>query len=648
MTVLTKLFEPGRIGKMELKNRLVMAPMGTFTADAEGFITQRTIDYYVERAKGGVGLIISQATCCVPGGLAPGRAFFSDDKYIPMQKKLADAVHAHGAKMATQLVHHGATLALSLRLTDHPEKLDVVSASAVASSRTDVLPREASKKDIEFLVENFSEAARRIKDAGFDAVEFHGAHGYLISQFLSPRSNIRTDEYGGSPEKRARFACEIISRTRQKVGSDFPILFRFSGSDYLKGGIDINDVVRQAPLFVKAGADALHVSASVDESTQWQFLCYLYPSGAITHLAQAVKKAVGVPVITVGKIGDPTLAESILKEGKADFVAMGRALLVDPALPNKAKEGRFDDIRRCIYCNNCLSHPGLKTLVDAGIRCTVNPELLRERDSQLKPTTSPKKVMVIGGGIAGMEAAWILAQRGHRVSLYERTDRLGGQWNMAIQQEGKENFASLTDYLSRGLNQAKVKIILNKEVTPELVREVNPEVIVLATGASAAPLDVLGASRPNVVQGVDVITGKAKVGKKVVVVGGRHIGMEVAISLAKQGKLVSLVTRRRLGRDVERNVFLTLRQALADNNVRIYTDSAVSEITEDGVYIAQYKDLFFLKADSVVLAVGSKAENKLAEALHRSSHIVHKIGDCVEPRSALEAMHEGRRIACEI
>lgn len=550
--------------------------------------------------------------------------------------------------MATQLVHHGIALATFRRLMKHPEQLDVVGPSAVLSARTGETPRELSREEIHYLVECFAEAARRVKDAGFDAVEFHGAHGYLISEFLSPRSNRRTDEYGGSPEKRAKFACDILSRTRQKVGPDFPIIFRFSGSDYIEGGINIDDSVRQAPLFVQAGANALHVSASVGESTQWQFLCYLYPAGAITPLAQAVKRVASVPVITVGKIGDPILAERILEEGKADFVAMARALLVDAELPNKAREGRFDEIRRCIYCNTCLSRLRSSILAGGGLHCAVNPDLFRERESKIKPAAVAKKVMVIGGGLAGMEAARVLAERGHQVTLYERSSKLGGQWNIACQQEGKEDFASLTSYLARRLDGAGVSVILNREVTLDLVRETNPGAVVVATGAVPATLDVPGADLENVVQAVDVITGEARVGDRVVIVGGRYVGMEVAISLARQGKKVSLVTRSDLGRDVERNILLTLRQMLVDNGVFFYPNSPVHEITRNGVYVVQNHDLLFLKADTVVLAVGTKAENRLAEMLKNTTPDVYTIGDCIEPRGALEAIHEGRAVGCQI
>lgn len=651
MTQLIKLFEPGRIGRMELKNRLVMAPMGTRTSDDEGFITQRTIDFYVARAKGGVGLIISQTTPCVPEKVrTPDRAYLDDDKFIPSLSKLAEAVHANGSKMAIQLVHYGVAAAPMRTTLEHPELVELLGPSAVPSVRFGETPREMSKQDINRFVEGFAEGARRVKDAGFDAVEIHGAHGYLISTFLSPRSNIRSDEYGGSPENRARFACEIISRARQKVGPDFPIIFRFSGSDFLEGGISIGDSVLQAPLFVKAGADALHVSASVWDSSPWMFPCYIYPNGAIAHLARAVKKAVAVPVITVGKLSDPAVAERVLDEGKADFVAIGRGLLADPELPNKAREGRLDDIRHCIYCNMCTTQNKLR--VDTGrMICSVNPELFREAEFPAKPTTSPKKVMVIGGGLAGMEAARTLAERGYQVTLYERDEKLGGQWSIACLEAGKEDLAKLITYLARGLDKAGVKVILNREATPELVSKENPGAVVVATGGSPVNLNIPGAGGKNVVQAVDVITGQAEVGDRVVVVGGRYVGMEVALSLAKQGKKVSLVTMKALGENgtpLERNTFLTLRQMLVDNGVFLYPHFPLHEIREDGVYVVQNHDLLFLKADTVVMAVGTKAENKLAEMLEHAGHDVHRIGDCLEPRYVMYAIYEGREVGLQI
>ena len=644
MVKLTKLFEPGMIGTMEVKNRIVMSPMGTFTADEDGYITDRTIDYYVERAKGGVGLILSQATSILPECATPGRSWLYDDKFIPRHRELSRAIHEHGGKMALEIQHNGKTL--SKERTDHKHSKDLIpmGPSAIPWIYNGIAPKEATRDDIKRIVEGWAEAARRTKDAGFDAVEIHGAHGYLLSTFLSPSTNKRTDEYGSSLENRARFACEVLARVRDKVGPAFPIIFRINGSDYLEGGITLEDTLRQAPMFVEAGANALDVSASTMEAPESQFPSYMWPAGSLVYLAEAVKKVVKVPVIAVGKLSDPILANRVLEEGKADFIAMGRGLLADPELPNKAKVGRLDDIRQCIYCNHCLGR-GKERF------CIVNPALLREKEFIIKPTTSPKKVMVIGGGLAGMEAARVLAERGHQVSLYEKSDKLGGQWNIASQQKFKESYASVTERMTRGLDKAGVKVVLNKEVTAQFVREIRPDAVVVATGASPRTLDVPGADGKNVVQANDVITGKTKVGDSVIVVGGRVVGMEVADFLAEQGKEVSVVTLHRLGengRPPVVTIYRTLRDRMINHGVRIYPDSPVVEIRDNGVYVVDSQHLVFLKADTVVLAVGAKPDNRLVEELKGVVPEMYAIGDCVEPRDALDATHEGAEIGRKI
>ncbi|MCK4722675.1 MAG: FAD-dependent oxidoreductase, partial [Dehalococcoidia bacterium] len=404
------------------------------------------------------------------------------------------------------------------------------------------------------------------------------------------------------------FACEVIEAVRMKVGPDFPVIFRISGSDYMEGGINIKDSARQAPLFVEAGADALHISSSQQGSIQWQYPSFLFPKGTLVSDAEAIKKAVKVPVIAVGKLSDPHLAEEVLRQGKADFIAMARGLMADPELPSKFKEGRFDDIRPCVYCLNCFNlRSHLNYVLTYGIPCTVNPAKLREQEFALKPTTSSKKVMVVGGGLAGMEAARTLAERGHEVVLYEATANLGGQWFIACQQEQKrEDYSPFLSYLEQGLNKAKVTVKLNTEVTPEMVKEAKPDAVVVATGAVPQTLEVEGADGKNVVQAVDVILGKAKVGKRVVVVGGRYLGMEIADQLAGQGKEVYLTTRSLLGRDVERNIYLALRNRLIDKGVHMFQNCPLVEIRENGIYVAFNGDLVFLKADTVVLAVGMK------------------------------------------
>ena len=669
MTELAKLFEPGTIGKMEVKNRIVMAPAGTAGHGPEGEITDKVIAYYVERAKGGTGFIIAQSSLILKEALAPGRPSMYDDKFIPKLREMSDAIHQHGAKVAFQLVHHGKLLTQYRENAPDPSAIRAIAPSPIprlrrvmdASTlegagaalwvRDNSAPEEATKEDIKYLINAFAEAARRVKDAGFDAVEIHGGHGYLISQFLSPLDNIRTDEYGGSVEKRARFACEVIEEVRRRVGADFPVIFRLSGSDYMVGGINTQDSARQAPLFAEAGADAIHVSASQQGSIQWQYPSYLFPKGTLVEDAATIKKAVKIPVIAVGKLSDLRVAEQVLRDGKADFIAIARGLMADPELPNKAKEGRFADIRPCVYCLNCFNlRPHLNYVLSYGIPCTVNPAKQREREFAITPAATRKKVMVVGAGVAGMEAATALAQRGHEVTLYEASDRLGGQWYVASQQpQKKEDYSPLLANMEHELKKANVTVKLNTAVTAETVKQAKPDAVVVATGAVPRTPEIEGVDGKNVVQAMDVIGGTVKVkGQRVVIIGGRYLGMEIADQLADEGKQVYLTTRSLLGRDMERNLYLELRNRLIDKGVFIFQNSPLVEIREDGVYVAFNGDLVFLKADTVVLATGMESQNGLAESLKDVVAEVHTIGDAVSPRDAMDAIHEGAQVGREI
>ena len=638
MKELSKLFEPGMIGKLKLKNRIVCAAMGTGLCHPEGYTTPQYTAFLSERARGGVGLITTGVTRVVSGvGMRPGSMSIYHDKFIPGLKKMVEVIKSYDTQIFLQLHHPG-----TRGSEDAP--LATVAPSAIPHFKTRVVPKELSVKEIRHLVENYGDAARRAKEAGFDGVEIHGGHGYLICQFLSPRANKRKDDYGGSVINRARFACEILRRVREVVGPDFPISFRVSGDEFVNGGTAIHDTVEQAPLFVNAGADVLHVSAGSGEGLNWTTPNFMNPSGCLTHVAAAIKGVVTVPVITVGKLGDPIIANQILAEGRADFIAMGRPLLADAELPNKARKGELQEIRRCIYCNNGCTHNRL----EGRNRCAVNPALGQELEYHLQPAPVKKRIIVVGGGLAGMEAAGILAERGHEVSLYEKTDRLGGQWNIAACVTPELN--TLTDYLGRRLERAGVGIIFHKAVDALLIQQTKPDAVVLATGANQRLLDIPGVDGKNVVMANDVLTGKVNVGQEIVVIGGRLVGLETAIYLARQGKKVSIVSRGKIGRDIGRVLKLTLIGELVKHGVYMYPDSLPETITEHGLNILNEGEIMFLKADSIVIAVGSKSEDKLGREL---SELIPEletrvIGDCVEPRDALAAIHEGFKAGNEL
>jgi len=632
METIRALFEKGQMGTMTLKNRLVMSPMVTNSGTWDGHVSDEMIDYYVARAKGGVGLIIVQATAVVPESKGTSTKWLNifDDKYIPGLQRLSDAVKAHGTKIAIQLWHGG----VAIPLFGNPDL--GVGPSDVTFMGFPI--RGLSLEEMEYVTEGFAQGARRAREAGFDAAEIHGGNMYLIADFLSPFTNKRTDQYGGSAENRARFACEIISRARRQVGPDYPLILRMAGKDYLEGGLTIEDAVKQAPLYVKAGIDCLHVRDGLGGSP-------LNVPGILIPLAEAVKKVVEVPVIAVQRIDIP-LGEKVLKENKADFIAMGRGFLTDPEMPRKAMEGRLEDIRPCVACGECANSIRAK---DTFITCTVNAATGRERQFAISPAGDKKKVMVIGAGLAGMEAARVAAMRGHKVTVYEKDPGAGGQWNIAAQQPGKDAFALFRQYLITALGKLGVTIRYNAEVTPQQVKDLAPDVIILATGALPATLDVPGIDGDNVVQGNDVITGKAAVGDSAVVVGANYLGMELALDLAKKGKKVTLIEALdKIGPEVAPPQRMKMLGELESLKVEMVANAPVNEITPSGVRVMSGKDAGSYEGETVVLTVGARPLNALSDDLRGLAPEIYAIGDCVRPRRAVDAVHEGANLALKI
>jgi 2,4-dienoyl-CoA reductase-like NADH-dependent reductase (Old Yellow Enzyme family)/thioredoxin reductase len=636
------LLSPGNIGAMKVKNRIVMSPMVRNFATTDGVITQALIDHYAARARGGAGLIIVEASYVQASGRVWHQGIgIDDDRHIPGLAALADALKQWGSKVEVQLVHGGR------QSTTQVSKLPVVAPSAVPCPVTGSFPRELSTQEVADLIEAFAQAARRAKAAGFDGVELHGAHGYIMSQFFSAHVNRRNDKYGGDLKGRAAIAVETIQRIRQLVGDSYPITIRINGRDNVPSGQTIEDAVALAKLLEAAGVAALHVTAGMAEANLNPrnvptAATMLSPRGHMIDLAAQVKSAVKIPVIAVGGI-TPEMAERVLSEGKADFIAFGRQFLADPDFPNKLDRDERENLRPCIRCNEmCMGR------ILVGVRCTVNPEVGYEGE-KLQPAVKPKKVAVIGGGPAGMEAARIAALRGHSVALYEKTGRLGGHLIEASVPKFKEDIGNYKDWLIGQMDKVGVKVVLGSEMTPAAVAETKPDAVVVATGSTSFRPDIPGGDKSIVAPAIDVLLGKAPSGNHPIVAGGGAVGAEVALYLGQQGKEVTLVEMLPLiAGDV-----LPLRNALiaqlGDAKVKILTNTKIAAITDEGVTaISADKNLVNVNGDKVILAMGLVADLKIYKAVHEKVAEVYVIGDSQEPRRMGEAIREGYRVGSVI
>jgi 2,4-dienoyl-CoA reductase-like NADH-dependent reductase (Old Yellow Enzyme family)/thioredoxin reductase len=636
-----KLFEPFKIGTMKLKNRIVMPPMATNFAAGDGSVTNCLKNYHVERAKGGVSLIIVEGAYVELRGKGTVRQLAVDnDNNIPGLRELSTAVRANGTKVALQLFH-GGRQSISAIIGTQP-----VSASEVPCRLTGETPRALTVQEIKDVVEAFAEAARRTKEAGFDAVEIHGAHGYLINQFLSPLTNKRTDQYGGDVKGRTRFLLEILERVREKAGRGYPVLCRINGDDYTEGGIKLEEAKTIAKMLEAGGVDALHISGGIyDSPVPVTTAPMALPRGNMVDLAAAIKGVVNVPVIAVGRINDPKLAEEILQQGKADLVSMGRALLADPYLPKKAAAGALDEINWCIACDECIS----RVTFNEAVACSVNAALGKEEEYRIVKADVAKRVLVVGGGPAGMEAARVSALRGHEVILYEKGNRLGGQLNLATVPPHKEEIKNVVAYLETQIRKLGVKVRLGEEVTPSLVEKIKPDVVFIATGSVPIVPENLEVKKGKIVTAKDMLAGVASVGEKVVVVGGGMVGAETAEFLAERNKKVTILEMLgRIGADMVPLSIMLLYGRLKDLGVVMLTNANVEEITENGVIYEKNGKKQTVEADSVVLAIGSKPNTGLMETLKSRFVELYAIGDAREPSNILNAIHDGSRLARKI
>lgn len=632
-----KLFEPGQIGTIETRNRIVMPAMATGTSTEEGFVTQRTIDYYEERAKGGAGLIIVEFTCVdFPLGKGGLRQLSIDaDRFLPGLKDLAKTIQKHGARAALQL-HHAGNAARRKNTGCQP-----VGPSPISRPGSEV-PRELSSKEIRDLINKFAEAAKRTQEAGFDGIEIHGAHSYLIAQFLSSAWNKRQDDYGGPLAKRARILLEILWAVREAVGESFPVWCRINGQETgIPGGTTLEEALELAGMIEEAGCDAISVSAA--DRYLLSSRPHFFPPGWAAHLAEAVKKASHVPIIAVGRI-TPAVGERLLDEGKTDFTAMGRALRADPELPNKLGSGMLQDIRPCIACMVCS-----EKMRGGGQRlCAVNPACGRERDYRITRVEKKKKVFIVGGGPGGMEAGRIAALAGHEVTLWEKGSRLGGKLLLASTPPFKEELMRLSEFLSLQIKKVGVTVELEKEVTAELVNDYKPDVVILAVGSTPVIPQMEGIDRKHVLTAEDVLGNEVEIGDNIAILGGGQVGCEVAAFLSKKGKKVTIVEMlESLAEDLgERQGRQFLLDYLAEKGVTFLTQTKGEEICEEGLVVTdKHGHRYLLPVDAVIFACGSMPNTDLLEKLKEIVLETYVVGDSVKARTVLEAMDESAGIA---
>lgn len=642
-----KLFEPVRIGSLPLKNRIVMSPMGMGgLVDASGRFTQRAIDYYVARARGGAGLLISGMTRVEMQLEERRESPFSTqpraDGYLYKcgLGELADAVHDYGAKMFIQLTAGFGRVVVPVTLKRQP-----VAPSVLPCFRDPkLMTRALTIEEVENLFRAFGFAAKVVRDSGIDGVMLHGHEGYLLDQFTTELWNKRTDKYGGSFRKRVTFPTEIVRCIKSAAGRDFPVVYQMALTHYMEGGREAEESIKMAKYFEELGVDAFLVDNGCYETWYWAHPPIYQPPVCMVDAAETIKREVKVPVIAVGKLGYPELAERILGEGKADLVALGRPLLADPEWPNKVRDGCYDDIRPCIGCHEgCLR----RIILGSYISCAVNPVTGNERELTFKPAETSKSVLVVGGGPGGMEAARVAAQRGHRVTLWEKMPDLGGNLNAASAPGFKKDMKLYKAYLIRQTKKNGVKVVANKEATPELVFRENADVVIIATGSSCATLDIPGVEKESVVSASDALLSDRLSGASALIIGGGTVGCEVAVYLAQQGRKVAVVEMLDHLADglFEANAQQLVKMVL-DSGIEVFTESEVKEITDQGVIIVDKEGReSSIKADTIVTACGFQPNNGLYESLVNQLPEVYAIGDCVQPRQVMSAVWEGYRLA---
>lgn len=632
------LFAPGRIGPLALRNRILMAPMEKNLALPTGAVTRRYIDYCEARAAGGAALILLESMYVHPAGKNHRYQLgIHDDELVPGHRQLIEACHRHGALVGAQLQFAGRETSAAITGTQ-PVAPSPVPCTAVTGGD---VPRPLGVGEIRALVEAFAEAARRAVAAGFDAVEIHGAHGYLIGQFLSPYANRRDDEYGGDFEGRLRFPLEVIAAVRAVVSDHYPLLYRISADEHVEGGLTLPDACRIAARLEAAGIDLIDVSAGIYESAPWIVQPMEMRQGCLVPLAREIRRHVRIPISVAGRISDASVAEQILEAGDVDFVTLGRALHADPEMPRKSAEGREDEICACVACLKCSDLLGQ----NEPVLCLANTQAGRERQYAIRKAPRPQRVLVVGAGPAGLEAARVLALRGHAVTVLERASEPGGQLLLARRVPGREELAGLATYLAGAATRAGAEIDLGVEATVDAIVARQPDVVVVATGARPGVPAVVGIEQSPAVDAFTVLGRAAGPVKRALVMGGGMLGVGVAHALAERDTEVIVVEpARELAAELGvRPRWQHVANLRARPNVTIILGATIEELYPDGALVRRAgEDVKLSDLDLVVPTRPMVPVSELGEALEAlpGGPAVFDIGDCVVPRTAFEAMQD--------
>ncbi len=665
---LSVLFTPITIGSTQIKNRIAMAPMGLVgMVESDGSLNRRIIEYYVERARGGVGLIITGLTRVeneIEKLTLDGRhvlPILNSAKYIFSHSQLTEEVHRYGARIFVQLTAGTGRVAPTLALL---QGMQPVAPSEIPCYwMPTIKARALTKEEIRKLVKAFGRAAEIAYLSGYDGIELHGHEGYLLDQFSHSVWNKRTDEYGGSLENRLRIVFEILHEIKDRVGKKYPVVYRFGLKHFIKGynnpglpgekfnevGRDVNEGLEMAKLLEKEGFDALHVDAGCYDSWFMAHPPEYLPHGCLVNFASMVKKVVKIPVIAVGRLDDPFIAAKTVSEGKADMVAIGRGLLADPYWPKKVIERRIDDIKPCIGCHECLYR-----IIELGrpLACAVNAQTGRELWARIKPLTSePKKIIVIGGGVAGMEFARVAGMRGHNIVLYEKESRLGG--HLIELETYKPEMGKLRRYYERQLlkleNKGRVTLRIGETASPDKILSENPDIIVVATGSVPIIPRIKGVDQEHVYTAIDVIKGNAKLGEKICIIGAGLTGVELGIILAEKGKNVSIIEMLPAPNiSASHANVLYLMTKVKQLGIKMYLNTKVERIEKDVVIGSSPKGVQEIPCNTVILATGLRPVRELYDHLRKHHASVHLIGDALNPRKIRDAIWDAFSLANNI